>query len=85
MESSPPPSSPNLPPTHSSKFPCCWAHTDSQLDTRAPQFNIDIVRDTQYLKKPGAKRPTVVLIARDKKGWTSRVGLANRLPQKDKW
>ena len=22
---------------------------------------------------------------RDKKGWTSRVGLANRLPQKDKW
>ena len=24
-------------------------------------------------------------LARDKKGWTSRVGLANRLSQKDKW
>ena len=29
--------------------------------------------------------PQVRGTLRDKKGWTSRVGLANRLPQKDKW
>ena len=45
--------SPNYPPTHNNKFPCCWAHTDTQLDTRAPQFYSDTVMDTQYLKKEG--------------------------------
>ena len=42
-------------------------------------------RGTAVDKAPGYVLLNTRVVFRDKKGWTSRVGLANRLPQKDKW